>query len=545
MREEERPHDRRLRPERRAGDHGRRRGGLRQGADRAAAGAPSSRSRGGSVYATDSGSGRQGLEGRGDVDAARVGRLQARRQDGAQGRLRPLLRHPERRRLHPNNHGLQLDDRPTPTARTSARRSCSATRSGRARHLRPVPGPRRRDALRSSRPGRPSAWTRSRSARLGRATQSRTRTTSTRGSSGGAWRSSASLPATSRSRSPTTARTRTASRRASGRTTCRSSTGSRAAERARRGRAGAARRRTSPNPYAHHQLRGAADHQPGAVSADGRQRLLHVSDGAAEPPAAAVLADQQPDLRQPAARRSQGPLAPGQRQPPLRRRLHGERRAVVQQHRANRTVEEFDREPTLWQDNNNSRPCRVSGGAVYELPFGPGKPLLKDGGVLAALAGGWQTGRHVRVSARLAARRSTTTCSSTATSTTSRRSKPEIALNADGTLDPTKYWFNIENFERDPTKTPTSFQTRAFPFQIDGLRGPGPDLRQHERRRAPSSSAAAARSRHGSTSRTCSTTPAYNNPSTDPTNTNFGKVVAAVASAGAMRFFNFVARLTF
>ena len=54
-----------------------------------------------------------------------------------------------------------------------------------------------------------------------------------------------------------------------------------------------------------------------------------------------------------------------------------------------------------------------------------------------------------------------------------KKGKPEIALNADGTLDPTKYWFNVENFERDPTKTPTGFQTRAFPFQVDGLRGPG------------------------------------------------------------------------
>lgn len=31
---------------------------------------------------------------------------------------------------------------------------------------------------------------------------------------------------------------------------------------------------------------------------------------------------------------------------------------------------------------------------------------------------------------------------------------------------------------------------------------------------------------------------AYNPPITDPTNSNFGKVTTAVASAGAMRFFN-------
>ena len=32
------------------------------------------------------------------------------------------------------------------------------------------------------------------------------------------------------------------------------------------------------NPYAHRELRGAADDQPGALPADGRQRLLHVGD---------------------------------------------------------------------------------------------------------------------------------------------------------------------------------------------------------------------------------------------------------------------------
>ena len=37
----------------------------------------------------------------------------------------------------------------------------------------------------------------------------------------------------------------------------------------------------------------------------------------------------------------------------------------------------------------------------------------------------------------------------------------------------------------------------------------------------------------------------YGNPVTDPTNTNFGKVVAAAGAAGAMRFFSFGARYAF
>ena len=58
----------------------------------------------------------------------------------------------------------------------------------------------------------------------------------------------------------------------------------------------------------------------------------------------------------------------------------------------NRTVEEYDREPTLWQTNNNGRPWRLSGTAVYELPFGPGKPFLRDAGVVSYIARGWQVG---------------------------------------------------------------------------------------------------------------------------------------------------------
>ena len=69
--------------------------------------------------------------------------------------------------------------------------------------------------------------------------------------------------------------------------------------------------------------------------------------------------------------------------------------------RANRTVEEYDREPTLWWDDNNSRPFRLSGGAVYELPFGAGKAdaqgRRRPGRYRRRVADRW----HLRISARL------------------------------------------------------------------------------------------------------------------------------------------------
>jgi hypothetical protein len=209
----------------------------------------------------------------------------------------------------------------------------------------------------------------------------------------------------------------------------------------------------------------------------------------------------------------------------------------------NRTVEEFDRVPTLWQDDNSSRPFRLSGGAVYELPFGAGKPMLREGGVLAALAGGWQTGGTFEYQpGSLIAFNNNLFYYGRIEDI--KKSNPEIALNPDGTLDPTKYWFNVDNFERDPTKTPTSFQTRAFPFQVDGLRGPGlMYVNMNVVRNFKVGGRRTFQARFDI--QNLLNYAAYSNPITDPTNTNFGKVTTAVGAAGAMRFFNFVARFTF
>ena len=129
--------------------------------------------------------------------------------------------------------------------------------------------------------------------------------------------------------------------------------------------------------------------------------------------------------------------------------------------RYNRTVEEYDREPTLWQGSNDARPWRLAGVASYELPFGRSKRLLSNGGVAAALASNWQIagtweyqpgalldwgGQNIFFSGNL----------------------DDIAVD-----NPTRdRWFNTDaGFERDPAKIPAAFQTRAFPFRIDGVRG--------------------------------------------------------------------------
>jgi hypothetical protein len=119
--------------------------------------------------------------------------------------------------------------------------------------------------------------------------------------------------------------------------------------------------------------------------------------------------------------------------------------------RSNRTVNEFDREPTLWLDDNNSRPYRLSGGAVYELPFGANRRWMHDGGVLAALAGGWQlAGTFERQPGSLIQFTTNTNGAPggnvlfTGDMNNIKKDKPEIALDVNGKIDPDKYWFNIE-----------------------------------------------------------------------------------------------------
>ena len=128
--------------------------------------------------------------------------------------------------------------------------------------------------------------------------------------------------------------------------------------------------------------------------------------------------------------------------------------------RFNRTVEEYDREPTLWQGSNDARPWRLAGVASYELPFGRGRHFLTDGGVAAAFASNWQVAGTVEYQPGAL-------LDWGAQNIFFYGDLDDIALE-----DPTREeWFNTDaGFERDPAKVPAAFQKRAFPFRIDGVR---------------------------------------------------------------------------
>jgi hypothetical protein len=196
----------------------------------------------------------------------------------------------------------------------------------------------------------------------------------------------------------------------------------------------------------------------------------------------------------------------------------------------NRTVEEYDRAPTIWQTSNGSRPFRITSGAVYELPFGSGKPWLNGGGLLSAIVGGWQTAGTFEY-------------------------QPGALLDFPnlffyGNLDDIKLdyptldrWFNVDaGFERDPAKTPAAFQKRSFPFRIDGVRGF--DLMLTSMNLSRSIDLGSRRTLQIRVDvQNLFNRQHWQNPTLDPTSTNFGRIINV--NANSMRFFTFGTRFTF
>ena len=196
-----------------------------------------------------------------------------------------------------------------------------------------------------------------------------------------------------------------------------------------------------------------------------------------------------------------------------------------------RIVEEYDRQPTLWQGSNDARPWRLAAVASYELPFGRDRQFLNNGGLGAALASNWQIsgtweyqpgalldwgGQNIFFYGNI----------------------DDIAVD-----EPTRdRWFNIDaGFERDPAKIPAAFQKRAFPFRIDGVRGMPLTFTNLSIQRS-----------FGVAGRTLQLRVDAQNifnrqqwlgPNLNPTSTQFGQVTTVALNQ--MRFFTFGLRTTF
>ena len=121
-------------------------------------------------------------------------------------------------------------------------------------------------------------------------------------------------------------------------------------------------------------------------------------------------------------------------------------------------INEYDLAPTQWVTTQNARPHRVTVNGVYELPFGPGKPFLENGGLLSKILGGWQTGQTFEWQPGPLLQFGNVFYYGDVNN---------IALDSP-TLDE---WFDVDaGFERNSTRVPADFQERLFPLRVDGLR---------------------------------------------------------------------------
>jgi hypothetical protein len=195
-----------------------------------------------------------------------------------------------------------------------------------------------------------------------------------------------------------------------------------------------------------------------------------------------------------------------------------------------RTVEEYDRGPTLWQTSNGARPYRIAALGVYELPFGGGRRFLNGGGLAAAIAGNWQISG-------------------------SWEFQPGALLDwgnlffygdlADIAVDnPTRdRWFNTDaGFEKDPAKTPAAFQKRSFPFRVDGVRSQNLTATNVSMQRTFDIG-----NRRSIQLRVDGQNlfnrQQWNDPNVNPTSTLFGQVTTVALNQ--MRFFTFVMRVNY
>ncbi|MBI3472937.1 MAG: carboxypeptidase regulatory-like domain-containing protein [Candidatus Solibacter usitatus] len=188
---------------------------------------------------------------------------------------------------------------------------------------------------------------------------------------------------------------------------------------------------------------------------------------------------------------------------------------------------EFDPLPA-WRASNDGRPHRLIATGIYELPFGKGKALARQG-LGAALFGGWQIaltyeyqpGPLIDWGNRFF------------------YGNLEDINSGPRTLD---RWFNPADFERNSARQPASFHRRIFPTRIDGLRR---DITNqwngNLQREIKFKERIALQLRLDALN--LQNRSQFNAPNTDPFSTNFGKVESQTAATN--RFIQIQGRIRF
>ncbi len=209
--------------------------------------------------------------------------------------------------------------------------------------------------------------------------------------------------------------------------------------------------------------------------------------------------------------------------------------------------DEFDSEPS-WRPGNNIRPHRFVWSAIYELPFGKGKPLVQSGPA-QHIVGGWQLSWIYQFQ------------NGPATGWGNRffygdQSKlGELFKHSDVNARDMHVWFDpsiawtgsgaapqgFQGFEGRSAAQPGSYHARVFPTRLDTLREDGIrnwDVKIQRRFRITEQLATSfAVDLLNATNHTN-----FSGPNTDPTNRNFGRVTS---QRGLSRVIQFNLRVDF
>lgn len=116
----------------------------------------------------------------------------------------------------------------------------------------------------------------------------------------------------------------------------------------------------------------------------------------------------------------------------------------------------FDAQPS-WRENTQTRPHRVTGTAVVEMPWGKGRKYWNSGWESKVFGGFQIAGTYEYQPGPLVSFPNTFYYGSKLSDI---NSGPRIYTQ----------WFNTANFERSASKAPVSFQARTFPVYVDGVR---------------------------------------------------------------------------
>ncbi|HVJ07190.1 MAG TPA: carboxypeptidase-like regulatory domain-containing protein [Acidisarcina sp.] len=187
----------------------------------------------------------------------------------------------------------------------------------------------------------------------------------------------------------------------------------------------------------------------------------------------------------------------------------------------------FDATPS-WRENTQTRPQRWTGTSVIELPWGKDRKFWNSGWRSKVFGGFQMAGTYEYQPGPMLSFPNAFYYGNLG----DIRKGPQSIQK----------WFNTANFERSASKAPASFQARAFPLNVDGVRADSTNIWNGDLQRTfPVTEKANLMFRFDVLNLFNHTT--FSGPSTSPTDSNFGRVTSVTGTPP--RYLQIMAKLQF